>query len=49
MLVRGVDTYHHFAPEQPPASDLSPEALAQHAESKARSTKILYRGAERSG
>ena len=49
MLVRGVDTYHHFAPEQPPASDLSPDALGQHAESKARSTKILYRGTDRSG
>jgi non-heme Fe2+,alpha-ketoglutarate-dependent halogenase len=47
LLVRGVDTYHHFAPEQPPASDLSPDALGQHAESKARSTKILYRGTDR--
>ena len=44
LLVRGVDDYHHFAVEQAPASDLSADARAQHAESKARSTKILYRG-----
>lgn len=44
LLVRGVDDYRHFAPERAPASDLSADALAQHAESKARSTKILYRG-----
>lgn len=44
MLVRGVDEYHHFAPERPPARDLSPEARAHHAESVARSAKILYRG-----
>src|SRR5438093_930891 len=25
---RGVDEYHHFAPEQPPAADLAPEARA---------------------
>jgi non-heme Fe2+,alpha-ketoglutarate-dependent halogenase len=44
MLVRGVDDYHHFAPELAPARDLSPEARAHHAESVARSAKILYRG-----
>jgi ectoine hydroxylase-related dioxygenase (phytanoyl-CoA dioxygenase family) len=44
MLVRGVDAYHHFVPERPPASDLAPEARAHHAEAVARSTKILYRG-----
>lgn len=43
MLVRGVDEHHHFAPEAPPAFDLAPDAVARHAESKARSTKILYR------
>jgi ectoine hydroxylase-related dioxygenase (phytanoyl-CoA dioxygenase family) len=43
LLVRGVDRYQHFLHESPPASDLSPDALAQHAEVKARSTKILYR------
>ena len=47
LLVRGVDTYSHFAPERAPTSDLSADALAQHAESKARSTKILYRGTDR--
>ena len=44
MLVRGVDDHHHFVPEHPPAADLSPEARAHHAESVARSAKILYRG-----
>jgi non-heme Fe2+,alpha-ketoglutarate-dependent halogenase len=44
LLVRGVDDYQHFAVEQAPTSDLSAEARALHAESKARSTKILYRG-----
>jgi hypothetical protein len=44
MLVRGVDDYHHFAPERPPAADLAPEARAQHAAVVAQSAKILYRG-----
>ena len=44
MLVRGVDDYHHFVPEHAPASDLAPTARAHHAESVARSAKILYRG-----
>ena len=44
MLVRGVDDYHHFAPEHPPASDLDPEARAHHAAVVAQSAKILYRG-----
>jgi non-haem Fe2+, alpha-ketoglutarate-dependent halogenase len=44
MLVRGVDDYHHFVPEWPPAADLAPEARAHHAESVARSARILYRG-----
>jgi non-haem Fe2+, alpha-ketoglutarate-dependent halogenase len=44
LLVRGVDAYHHFAPERPPAADLAPEARAHHAEVVARSAKILYRG-----
>jgi non-heme Fe2+,alpha-ketoglutarate-dependent halogenase len=44
MLVRGVDDYHHFVPERAPESDLSPEARAHHAESVARSGRILYRG-----
>jgi hypothetical protein len=44
MLVRGVDDHHHFVPEHPPAADLSPAARAHHAESVARSARILYRG-----
>ena len=44
MLVRGVDEHHHFVLEDPPAADLAPEARARHAESVARSAKILYRG-----
>jgi chlorinating enzyme len=44
MLVRGVDDYHHFAPEHPPASDLAPEARAHHAAVVAQSAKILDRG-----
>jgi ectoine hydroxylase-related dioxygenase (phytanoyl-CoA dioxygenase family) len=44
MLVRGVDDFHYYAPERPPVADLSPEARAHHAESVARSAKILYRG-----
>jgi non-haem Fe2+, alpha-ketoglutarate-dependent halogenase len=44
MLVRGVDEHHYYVPERAPAADLSPEARAHHAESLARSAKILYRG-----
>jgi ectoine hydroxylase-related dioxygenase (phytanoyl-CoA dioxygenase family) len=44
MLVRGVDEHHHFVLEPPPMADLAPEARARHAESVARSAKILYRG-----
>jgi non-haem Fe2+, alpha-ketoglutarate-dependent halogenase len=44
MLVRGVDEHHYYVPERAPAADLSPEARAHHAESVARSAKILYRG-----
>jgi non-heme Fe2+,alpha-ketoglutarate-dependent halogenase len=43
MLVRGVDDDHHFVAERAPAADLSSEARAHHAESVARSAKILYR------
>jgi hypothetical protein len=44
MLVRGVDQYHHFAPESAPAADLAPEARAHHAAVVAQSARILYRG-----
>ncbi len=43
-LVRGVDRYGHFDPEQPPASDLAPEAVARHAAIMKRQGEILYRG-----
>lgn len=43
-LVRGVDAYHHFAPERPPAFDFAPEARAHHAAVCAQTAKILYRG-----
>jgi non-haem Fe2+, alpha-ketoglutarate-dependent halogenase len=44
MLVRGIDDHHHFVPEHAPAANLGPAARAHHAESVARSAKILYRG-----
>jgi ectoine hydroxylase-related dioxygenase (phytanoyl-CoA dioxygenase family) len=44
MLVRGVDRYHHFIAEQPPAADLDEAALAEHDAVLARQHKILYRG-----
>ena len=47
LLVRGVDDYHHFAPERPPTADLAPEARAHHAAVVARTAKILYRGTGR--
>jgi non-heme Fe2+,alpha-ketoglutarate-dependent halogenase len=47
MLVRGVDTYHHFLEETPPAADLDEAALAQHAAVTARAAQILMRGTGR--
>ncbi len=44
MLVRGVDDHHHFVAERAPTADLAPPARAHHAESVARSARILYRG-----
>src|SRR5881396_2620452 len=44
LLVRGTDGYHHFEPEEPPARDLAPEALARHAAIMKRQAQILYRG-----
>jgi non-heme Fe2+,alpha-ketoglutarate-dependent halogenase len=43
-LVRGVDRFHHFAPEPRPDRDLAPEMLALHKEIAERSARILYRG-----
>ena len=47
ILVRGVDDYGHFLEETPPAADLDPAALAQHAAVTARAARILMRGTGR--
>ncbi|MGH2604186.1 MAG: phytanoyl-CoA dioxygenase family protein, partial [Dehalococcoidia bacterium] len=47
MLVRGVDSYHHFEPEIPPAADLDPAAIAQHTAVCERQAQILFRGTDR--
>jgi len=44
-LVRGVDAYHHFDLEEPPAADLDPAARERHALIMKRQGEILYRGA----
>ena len=46
MLVRGVDTYHHFDPEPRPASDMDEAALKAHAEAIRRKVAVLYQGTE---
>ena len=47
MLVRGVDRYGHFEPEQRPSADFAPEAVAYHAAVQERLNAITYLGAER--
>jgi non-haem Fe2+, alpha-ketoglutarate-dependent halogenase len=47
LLVRGVDTYHHFLEETPPVADLDDAALAHHAAVTARAARILMRGTGR--
>jgi hypothetical protein len=42
-LVRGVDTFRHFEPEQRPDADMSERALAYHAEVTGAHSKILMR------
>lgn len=42
-LVRGVDAFHNFAPEQPPEFDLAPAALARHARITGDQDSILMR------
>src|SRR3954452_4107589 len=42
-LVRGVDTYHHFAPEQRPDADMSAAAQAYHASVTEAHAQILMR------
>jgi ectoine hydroxylase-related dioxygenase (phytanoyl-CoA dioxygenase family) len=46
-LVRGVDEYHNFQPEQRPESDLSEAALAFHARITGQVNQVLLRGTER--
>ena len=48
-LVRGVDRYGHFDPEQPPEADMHPDAVARHGEIIDRQLKILYAGARQRG
>ena len=42
-LVRGVDAFHNFIPEQAPDADLSPAALAFHAQITGDHQQILMR------
>jgi ectoine hydroxylase-related dioxygenase (phytanoyl-CoA dioxygenase family) len=46
-LVRGVDTYHHFAAEQRPDADMSEAAQAYHASVTAAHAQILMRDTDR--
>jgi non-haem Fe2+, alpha-ketoglutarate-dependent halogenase len=48
-LVRGVDKYNYFEPEQPPEADLHPAALERHKQIMDRQLRILYRGAAQPG
>jgi non-haem Fe2+, alpha-ketoglutarate-dependent halogenase len=43
-LVRGVDRFGNFTPEQAPDADLSPAALAHHAEVARQTNAVLMRG-----
>jgi non-haem Fe2+, alpha-ketoglutarate-dependent halogenase len=43
-LVRGIDQFGNFAPEQAPDSDLSPAALAHHAAITHQMNAVLMRG-----
>ena len=44
VLVRGVDTYHHFEYEPRPKADMDPEAVAFHRRVVEQTNQILYRG-----
>jgi hypothetical protein len=46
-LVRGVDAFRHFAPEQPPEADFAPAAVAFHAQVMGAHEKGLMRGTGR--
>jgi len=45
-LVRGVDTFNHFAHEPRPTSDMDPEFVKLHHEIAERNARILYRGTQ---
>jgi len=45
-LVRGSDTYHHFALEPRPTTDMDPKFVELHDEITERSARILYRGTQ---
>jgi chlorinating enzyme len=47
MLVRGVDTYHHFEMEPRPQADMHPDAVAAHERITDAANQILYRGTGR--
>jgi ectoine hydroxylase-related dioxygenase (phytanoyl-CoA dioxygenase family) len=47
MLVRGIDTHGYHDPEPEPDADLSPAALAAHADAMERQVKALYSGTEK--
>ena len=46
-LVRGVDRYHHFEEERRPDADLSPNAIAYHAQITGAFSQLLMRGTDR--
>jgi non-heme Fe2+,alpha-ketoglutarate-dependent halogenase len=47
MLVRGVDTYHHFEHEREPDAEFSQAAMDQHRQVVERQLAILYAGAKK--
>jgi hypothetical protein len=47
MLVRGLDSFGYFHPEERPSADLSPAAIAHHAEVTNAASRILMRGTQR--
>lgn len=46
-LVRGIDRYGHFTPEQAPEFDMSPAAVERHAAFTAAQAATLYRGTDK--
>jgi len=49
VLVRGEDTFGHFALEPPPVRDLEPAAVARYLAANERHNSILYAGATHKG